>query len=361
MDTPITTTRDAWLAARRRTPNGWLLGASEAAAVLGWSRFDDRFALWHRKHGLMPESAMDEHREAGLFLEAGILRWYASKTERPLVLPDLAAAALIRVQGSQVWHSDEQHDAADRVWSSATDAQQLRADALAWKLAQTFFVHYGPDVDGRVTLASFRHPWLAVSPDAFAMHEEHGWGFIDAKNLDYDRAWDAGAKVPPEYAAQIAHASLPTEFRWGGFAVCIAGQRLLVVDVVRDDMREIEELLLVEGPAFVDALEHDLPPPPMGSDASLECLRARWPKHDPTKGVAWVGEIEAAGRLWDPLSWDEAYVNALEQRAAWRQEVDDLEVVIRHVAKDAGVVAMPGGLQYLMRDAGQRIRRRAGR
>jgi predicted phage-related endonuclease len=362
LDAPTPTFREQWLAARRRTGDGWLIGASEAAAVLGWSRFDDRYALWHRKRGLMPEEGeLDERRDAGLFLEEGILRWYARRTGRKVMRPDLVAACMrldafvrTRIDGPEL-------DVAEDLVQDAPRDLEEQATELGRTLALYFEVHYGPDRDGRVTLRSRKHPWLAVSPDAFALHPELGWGFVDAKNIDFDRSWDRGAVVPPEYSAQIAHATMPTPWRWGGFAVCVAGQRLLVVDVVREAMAEVEELLAVEGPAFVDELDRPVPPPPCGSEASLACLRRVWPKHEPRKAVGWVAPVEACGEQWDPRAWDESYQDALEQRRAWMDKVHEHEIVLRHVAKDAGTVVLPGGVQYSITREGERerIRRRA--
>lgn len=350
MDTStVPTPREQWLAARRRSSGGWLIGASEAAAVLGWSRFDDRFAMWHRKRGLVADLVddVDERRDAGTFLEDGILRWYEKRTKRRVVLPAVVGHALREVEHGR---------------RLATFPESSLRD-LVGELAATYRVHYGPDVDGRLVLVSQSHPWLAVSPDAFVLHEARGWGFVDAKNIDFDRAWERGAKVPAEYSAQIAQATLPTEFRWGGFAVCVSGQRLVVVDVNREDMADVEALLRVEGPEFVRALDCDVPPPPTGSDASMDMLRRRWPEHVPAKAVGWVASVEACGQAWDPVAWDVAHMNAIEQRRAWQNEVRDLEIVLRHVAKDAGIVVLPGNVRYTIGLEGgrERIRRRGPR
>lgn len=354
-----TTSREQWLDARRRHSAGWMLGASEAGAVLGWSRFSDRFVLWHRKRGLMPEDAMDERREAGLALESAILRWYMRRTDRRLAMPDLVAACMI--SSHQDEYDDDQIEAALDVLQCCTDhGEGELAEGLAELLHPLFVVHYGPDEEGRVTLRSREHPWLAFSPDAFAHDDARGWGVVDAKNIDWDLAWKRGEQVPPEYSAQIAQSTLATPFTWGGFAVCVAGQKLMVVDVEREAMQPVIDLLLVEAPAFVEALDRPTPPPPTGSDAALACLRALWPTHDPQKAVAWVAAIEAAEDKHAPLEWDAMYVDALEQRRAWQDTVRGLEVVLRYVAKDAGKVVLPMGITYTIAMEGdrERIRRK---
>lgn len=313
--------------------------------MLGWSRFDDRYALWHRKHGLLPEDdGSDDRRDAGLFLEEGILRWYRQRTRRMVLTPGHVGSLLRQLENGRPQQT----------------IRDMPTRDLVRELHATYRVHYGPDLDGRLVLVSRRIPWLAVSPDAFALHESRGWGFVDAKNIEWDRAWERGAKVPAEYSCQIAHASMPTGFEWGGFAVCVAGQRLVVVDVERTDMLELEATLHSECTAFIADLDAAVPPPPGATEASLACLRARWPEHVPTKAMGWVAAIEGGGRSWDPVEWDEAFTNANEQRRAWQSECRDLEVILRHVAQDAGHVVLPGGVQYTIKREGngERIRRK---
>lgn len=336
----MSTSRAEWLAARKGSQAQPTIGSSEAAAILGWSRFDDRYSLWHRKLGLVAEDDdSDERRDAGTFLERGILEWYTQRTDRMLLLPDMIGellAGTCEEHESEMWH-------------------ELRAELL-----QYFDLAYGPDDAGRIVLRSREYPWLALSPDALVCDDAKGWGFVDAKNIENAYGWKQGDSAPAEYSAQIAHATLCTGFRWGGFAVCVGGQRLLVVDVDRSEMVEIEDLLRDEVPAFVRSLGDHYPPPPSGSAASLATLRKLFPAHEEVKAVGWVGEIEACGLKWAPAEWAQAYDDAVAQRKAWIDKARDLEVVLRHVAGDAGKVVMPGGVSYTIRtakDGSERIRR----
>jgi putative phage-type endonuclease len=55
------------------------LGGSEIAAVLGLSRFESPFSLWHRKAGRIPLQIENDEMEAGKLLEPVILQKFASK------------------------------------------------------------------------------------------------------------------------------------------------------------------------------------------------------------------------------------------------------------------------------------------
>lgn len=61
-----------WHAARRAG-----LGGSEIAAVLGWSKWQSRFSLWHHKNGLIPPQEMKVEMEWGRRLENAVCQKFA--------------------------------------------------------------------------------------------------------------------------------------------------------------------------------------------------------------------------------------------------------------------------------------------
>lgn len=71
---PAGAPRDVWLAARQ---NG--IGASEAAAVLGLSPWDSRFALYWRKRGVLGGVEATEQMRWGTILEAPIAEEFARR------------------------------------------------------------------------------------------------------------------------------------------------------------------------------------------------------------------------------------------------------------------------------------------
>lgn len=74
-----TTDRDAWLAERRKG-----VGASEAAAVLGRSPYEDATTLALRKLGRLPEVEENESMELGSLLEPVLAELYQRRTGRRL-------------------------------------------------------------------------------------------------------------------------------------------------------------------------------------------------------------------------------------------------------------------------------------
>jgi len=67
--------RAEWLDGRS---NG--IGASEAAVVLGVSKWQSPFALWARKRGIVGPSDQTEQQRWGLLMEGAIAQWFAEET-----------------------------------------------------------------------------------------------------------------------------------------------------------------------------------------------------------------------------------------------------------------------------------------
>lgn len=72
-----------WWAARRGG-----LGGSEIAAVLGLSKWESRFSLWHRKAGEAGQQESNPEMEAGVRLEPAIVGKFADEHPEYVVQPD---------------------------------------------------------------------------------------------------------------------------------------------------------------------------------------------------------------------------------------------------------------------------------
>ena len=75
------------------TPGWWDarangLGGSEIAAVLGLSKWESRFSLWHRKAGRVGPQESNPEMEAGVRLEPAIVGKFADEHPELRVLPD---------------------------------------------------------------------------------------------------------------------------------------------------------------------------------------------------------------------------------------------------------------------------------
>lgn len=63
------------------------LGGSEIAAVLGLSKWESRFSLWHRKLGRIPPQTENDEMTAGKRLEPAILQWWRDQHPEFIVDP----------------------------------------------------------------------------------------------------------------------------------------------------------------------------------------------------------------------------------------------------------------------------------
>lgn len=321
-----------WLNARRRAPDGqWLIGGSEAAACLGWDPWCSPLQLYYRKRGEAPAPTSSDVLEAGRRLEPVILEWYAERTGRPVVR---VASSQGRLVLRDAWPPDP------------PDWLSLRRVLVEYEV-----LHPEP-----LTARHPSHPWMAASVDAFAFDAALGWGVIDAKNLHAGRREEWATGVPPAYTAQLTHYTIPTPFRWGGFAVLFGGQRLEHADILRGDVDQLAPGLVAAEREMVHRLERGLPPAAGADPAERDLLAALRPE-PPGPAVGWVAPYDAGGTAWEPEDWDQQYQEARELHRASARERASLEAVLLGVASGAGAVSLPGGVTYrIARDAAGRLR-----
>lgn len=204
--------RDQWLALRKSG-----IGASEAAILLGESRWKSAPRLFAEKTGRLPDEDMTlERLEWGLRHEPTILAAYAS--------PRYA-------------------------WRKAERAGEL--------------------------LRSHAHPWALATLDAWCVHPKHGRIPLELKTNEVYRAdeWEFGA--PPEYVWQLQHQMLVTDTPCASIACLLGVHRLVWCDVERDEV-SIRRLVRA-GEEFWSQVQRDeVPDGPL--DGAL--VAALWPKDD---------------------------------------------------------------------------------
>jgi putative phage-type endonuclease len=163
--------RAAWLGARRTG-----IGASEAAAVVGESRWADAGTVYARKIGALDEDDTHERLEWGLRHEPTILSAYASE----------------RYAGRAV-----------------------RAD--------------------RRLLRSSAHGWALATLDAWCLHPVHGWIPLELKTTESRHAdeWIDGA--PMEHRWQTHQQMLVTGAPCASIACLLGPHRLVWDDIERDE------------------------------------------------------------------------------------------------------------------------------
>jgi putative phage-type endonuclease len=235
-----------WLAARRRG-----IGASEAAAVLGLSKFLSPMDVWSDKVGLAEPRAELERMKWGKRLQRPIAEGYAEETRRTLIDP------------------------------------------------------------GPYTLVrSVPYPWLVASPDYLLepTGEQRGRGTLDVKNSSVFMRQDWADEPPLVYQIQVQQQLLVTGCTWGVLAALLGGQELLYTDLV---MHEGARAWLLEDlEKFWRLVQAETPPPVLdGSAQTTAALRSLFPKPEPGQTVV----LPPEALEWDRIVQEgEASIDALE-------------------------------------------------
>lgn len=280
METVQYATRAEWLDARRRG-----LGASDAAVVLGLSKWKSPFNLYAEKVGLLAPSPEElEWMEWGRRLEPVIAQKYEDDTGRQT--RDLGDYALTT---------------GDEPWLIATLDREVLADHTPNK------------------------PLAPLVP-----------GVLELKNaIEYKR--DEWAEEPPlEYQVQLQHQLAVTGYSWGSLAVLIGGRAFLWTDMDRND-RFIAKLLEHEA-AFWQRVVREQPPEPDASKATADALAALFPKEGIAELVRLGGE--------DALELDNARMAAKLESEKLKTVLDECDNKLKAlIGANVGCV-MPNGAIY---------------
>jgi putative phage-type endonuclease len=122
-----------------------------------------------------------------------------------------------------------------------------------------------------VALLGGSHPsWMTGHIDGYVGTTER-LGVYEGKTCGpWVKGWDDGG-VPPPYIIQAHHYVIMAGLSWALIACLVAGQKLELREIERDDAL-CELIINLEG-EFVDHCLNDTPPPPDGSPATTEVLK----------------------------------------------------------------------------------------
>lgn len=119
-------------------------------------------------------------------------------------------------------------------------------------------------------------PWLTGHPDAFAVLDgERAVCEVKTTGAWTAHDWTSDVGAPLNALMQVHHYFVLTGLRIGLLACLVAGQRLELREVRRDEA-VIEEMLALEED-FLRYVRTDRPPPPDGSDSAHDAIRALHP------------------------------------------------------------------------------------
>lgn len=290
--------REAWLAERQTG-----LGSSDAAAILGLSRYKSALALFHQKRGLeLPtDDDLAVFRKMGLMLEPVIAELYHEETHRDVRTPPPFTVA--------------RHAQYPFLLASI--------DRWAWdaERAQRLFPLGQVGADDLVRVAT---------------------GVLELKNVSSYVAsrWLDLGEVPIEYQLQLQHQLLVTGAPWGSIAALIGGVTFRWCDYEADE--ELQAMLLTEELAFWHRIQADEPPPADGSDSTRELLH---------KLHAKTGEGVVVPMPVELLDADLARQDAIERMKlanGVRQEAEN-KIMAFLQANEAQIGLLPNGARYTWR------------
>lgn len=217
--------RSQWL--QQRTTG---IGASEAAIVLGLSRWKSPYTLWAEKSGLLAtDNAESERQRWGLILEPVIASEYTEQTGRELI---------------DHGRYDLRRSTTCAVMTCTLDREIVAID-------------------------------------------ERGPGCLEIKTTSAYGADEWSDDPPLAYQVQVQHQMAVTGWRWGSMAVLIGGQEFRWCDVPRND--EFIELLTRKCVEFWRLVESKTPPPLDGTASTSDALRRMFPD-DTGDAVALPGD-----------------------------------------------------------------------
>jgi putative phage-type endonuclease len=294
-DTIVVDTREQWLEVRGRG-----IGASDAAALLGLSRFKNAYELYHEKKGLLPPNKAESFaRKIGLALEDPIAALYREETGRPAIRPKPGTFTLERNR------------------------------KLPWLLAT---------LDG-VTLRGELLDLHKLTMEAVYRAGLEGAGVLEIKTAAFIKRSEWVVEPPLEYIVQVQHQMAATDAPYATLAALVGGVYFVWADVERDQAF-IDGLLEVES-EFVRRLELNDPPPIDGSAITKAVIKALFP-----------AETTATPAILPPeaLEWD-------AQRQAAKDEITRQEGLVNEansklraaIGEHAGSGLMPNGARYTLK------------
>ncbi len=275
--------RPAWLEGRRTLG----IGSSDAAAILGVSKFKSALSLYYDKLGIREENPKtQERREWGLLLEEPIAQRYAQKTGRLIASPPPFSVA-----------------------------------------------------------RSVTYPFAVASCDRFvvgrregAVETPHGVGIAEIKNADVyvSDQWseDNNNEPPIEYQIQLQHQLMVTGLGWGSIVALIGGNYFVWADRMRDDA--LIKVLAEREAEFWDRVERRDPPPADGSESSKDILKLVYPQD--------TGEVVTLGP--ESIEWHEKLVAANLAEKAAELEKNTYSNLLRQAIGDATAGVLPNGKVY---------------
>lgn len=218
---------------------GMMIGASEAAAIMGANKYEDALSVYLRKRGLAPEKDETEPMRWGKLLETPIAEEFAFRTGRKA---------------------------------------------------------FG----GGELMRSNLYPFMGCTLDREqACDERPDPGVLEIKTAGPWMLDDWAEGLPVAYQIQVQHQLIVTGRRWGSVAALIGGQQLKWADV---ELHEpFAKALTAKLEQFWDCVERGIAPPASLTEAGRAALDRMFPQDSgetialSAEAIEWYDELEQIG------------------------------------------------------------------
>lgn len=275
---------------------------TDIGAICGLSEHRSPLDVWLDKTGRAEPLDVTPAMERGMYLERGMLDWYAARTQAASV----ESPGTLRMRGQPTI-------------MATPDAVALFGSDIAVTLAGPALAVDPLDVAGLYDVTR-----VAVEVKCPGPFMEYGWG-------------DAGTdQVPAAYLCQGVFEMAVLDVPRVDFAALLGGE-LRIFPVKRDTV--VEGKLIERALAFWrDHVEKDVPPPPTWRDRDMDWIQKRFPR------------AEAPPLQWDALTPEQRaavhdYLLAHEREAQAGKELAELEARVKLIVAGAsGIEGLPLGL-----------------
>ncbi len=274
--------RAEWLEQRRQG-----IGASDAAVILGLTKWKSPMGLYAEKTGLVPMSQEESDiLEWGQRLEPVIALKYADETGR-----------VIRDPGN-------------------------------------FTIQKSTDVDFQLATLDRVVTGFTVASDVV----KDGPGVLELKNVIEFKREDWQDEPPLLYQVQVQHQLAVTGFAWGSIAAIIGGRSFVWQDIPRNE--RFISLLLQREEEFWRRVVDQRPPAPDDSEATADVIKALYPREQDGQVIAAPAEL---------MPWaDQLAAAKLEIKALEVKEREAENHIKAFIGEHLGCV-FPNGVAYTLK------------
>lgn len=223
--------REKWLAVRKKS-----IGASESAAILGLNSFNSPLSVYLDKKNLMPEDDSENiAAELGLELENFMRRKFVE-------------------------------------WMIKNEDLNITVKEVPYILQHDTIDFFTATLDG-----IFKHP----IKDKCVLEIK--------TTTEFNRDKWKDDEVPDKFYIQVQHQLMVTGWQWG-YLIYLIGNRSIGVKTIERNEEVIKNLIDKGKDFWINFVEKNIPPAPIGLDSDSQALKILYPNEIPEVGIELSGK-----------------------------------------------------------------------